>query len=121
MTEPGTRGRKELLAALQGMSGYMADHFYPPMIVSAEGKVDAERGGVGYSAALLPFLTAVGDNRAITLQSTRLEMARRAGSELYGDPPKYYDQNLALFGMGWIDKLYWFTSDGALEVRWRSR
>jgi endoglucanase len=121
MTDPQTRGRKELLAALQGMRSYMKDNFYPPMIVSAEGKVIAERGGVGYSAALLPFLKAVGDQRALTLQLSRLEIARQSSSALYGDPPRYYDQNLALFGTGWVDNLFRFTSGGALEVRWSSK
>jgi endoglucanase len=121
MADPKTRGRKELLAALQGMRNYMKDNFYPPMIVSAEGKVAGERGGVGYSAALLPFLTAVGDSRSFTLQSSRLENARKPQSNLYGDPPRYYDQNLALFGTGWVQKLFWFTSEGVLEVRWRSK
>jgi endoglucanase len=121
MTDPHTRGRKELLAALQGMRTYMKDNFYPPMIVSAEGKVTAERAGVGYSAALLPFLKTVGDDRALTLQLSRLEIARKPQSALYGDPPRYYDQNLALFGTGWVQDLFRFSAEGALEVRWRSR
>jgi len=121
MADPRTLGRNELLAALQGMRLYMKDSFYPPMIVSKEGKVAPDHGGVGYSAALLPFLKAVGDDRALTLQLSRLEIARQPQSALYGDPPRYYDQNLALFGTGWVQNLFWFTSDGALEVRWRSK
>ncbi len=121
MTDPHTRGRKELLAALQGMRTYMKDNFYPPMIVSAEGKVTAERAGVGYSAALLPFLKTVGDDRALTLQLSRLEIARKPQSGLYGDPPRYYDQNLALFGIGWVQDLFRFSAEGALEVRWRNK
>jgi endoglucanase len=122
MMDPRTRGRKELLDALQGMRVYMKDkeNFYPPMIVSVEGKA-AERAGVGYSAALLPFLSAQGDTRALTLQLSRLEIARKNRSGLYGNPPRYYDQNLALFGTGWMDNLFRFTPEGALEVRWRSK
>jgi endoglucanase len=121
MTDPHTRGRKELLAALHGMRSYMQDNFYPPMIVSADGKVAVERAGVGYSAALLPFLKGMGDNRALTLQLSRLDIARKPQSALYGDPPRYYDQNLALFGTGWVQNLFRFTPEGALEVRWRSK
>lgn len=122
MMDPRTRGRKELLDALQGMRAYMKDkdNFYPPMVVSVEGKA-GERAGVGYSAALLPFFSAQGDNRALTLQLSRLEIARKNRSGLYGNPPRYYDQNLALFGTGWIDNLFRFTPEGALEVRWRSK
>jgi endoglucanase len=121
MTDSHTRGRKELLAALQGMRTYMKDNFYPPMIVSVEGKVAADHAGVGYSAALLPFLKAVGDSKALTLQLSRLDVARKTQSALYGDPPRYYDQNLALFGTGWVQNLFRFTSEGALEVRWRNK
>jgi endoglucanase len=121
MTAPHTRGRKELLAALQGMRAYMKNNFYPPMIVSAEGKITADRAGVGYSAALLPFLRSQGDERALALQLSRLDIARTHQSGLYGDPPRYYDQNLALFGTGWIENLFSFTPEGALEVRWRSK
>jgi endoglucanase len=121
MADPHTRGRKELLASLRGMSSYMQTNFYPPMIVSADGKVGAEHAGVGYSAALLPFLKAVGDNRALTLQLSRLDIARRPQNTLYGDPPRYYDQNLALFGTGWVQNLFRFNAEGTLEVRWRSK
>lgn len=121
MMAPHTRGRKELLAALHGMSSYMHNNFYPPMIVSVEGKVGAERAGLGYSAALLPFLKVVGDSRAMSLQSSRLDISRKPQSNLYGDPPRYYDQNLALFGIGWVQNLFEFTAEGALEVRWRSK
>jgi endoglucanase len=103
------------------MSSYMQDNFYPPMIISAEGKVAAERAGVGFSAALLPFLKVVGDNKALTLQLSRLDIARSPQSALYGEPPRYYDQNLALFGSGWIQNLFRFTPEGQLEVRWRSK
>jgi endoglucanase len=121
MTAPRTRGRKELMAALQGMRGYMKDNFYPPMIVSADGKITADRAGVGFSAALLPFLKAQGDERALALQQSRLDIARKPQSGLYGDPPRYYDQNLALFGTGWIQNLFSFKPEGTLEVRWRSK
>jgi endoglucanase len=122
MLDPHTHGHKQILDALQGMHVYMTNqnNFYPPMIVSVEGKVE-ERAGVGYSAALLPFLSSQGDTRALTLQLSRLEIARKNGSGLYGNPPRYYDQNLAMFGVGWIDNVFRFTPEGALEVRWRSK
>jgi endoglucanase len=91
------------------------------MIVSAEGKVAADKAGVGYSAALLPFLKVLGDNRALTLQLSRLDIARKPESGLYGEPPRYYDQNLALFGTGWVEGRFRFTAEGALEVPWRSK
>ncbi len=121
MTDPHTRGRKQILAALNGMRGYMKDNFYPPMVVSVDGKAASEHAGVGYSAALLPFLKAVGDDRALTLQLSRLDIARKPQSGLYGDPPRYYDQNLALFGTGWVENLFSFNAEGMLEVRWRSK
>ena len=37
---------------------------------------------------------------------------------LYGSHPSYYDQNLALFGEGWQQQRYRFSSDGQLLLPW---
>jgi len=38
---------------------------------------------------------------------------------LLGDPPKYYDQNLALFALGWQEQRFRFAPDGTLRVQWK--
>jgi endoglucanase len=37
---------------------------------------------------------------------------------LYGNPAKYYDQNLALFALGAAERRYWFDSQGELKTSW---
>lgn len=121
MTDAATPGRKETLSALHGMRSYMKSNFYPPMIVAVDGKVTSATGPAGFSAALLPFLQAEGAAHALALQSSRLEIARSPRSGLYGEPPHYYDQNLALFGCGWQDRQFGFAADGTLQLRWRNK
>jgi endoglucanase len=38
---------------------------------------------------------------------------------LYGRPARYYDENLALFGTGWMERRFRFGREGELEVSWR--
>lgn len=85
-------------------------------------KIDAHAGGAtgiappGFSAALLPWLAALGEAEALSLQRRRLSAARQG--ELYGTTPGYYDQVLALFGTGWDEGRYRFDVQGRLLPRW---
>jgi len=49
----------------------------------------------------------------------RLRAVRVDG--LYGEPPAYYDQNLALFAEGFVGGRFGFRSDGSLKVEWEAR
>ena len=42
-------------------------------------------------------------------------------NDLYGEPPAYYDQNLALFGRGFVEGRFRFGADGALLTAWETR
>jgi endoglucanase len=44
---------------------------------------------------------------------------RDAASGLYGKDLAYYDQNLALFAIGFIDGRFRFGADGELNVEWK--
>jgi endo-1,4-beta-D-glucanase Y len=52
-------------------------------------------------------------------QEQQLAAAQRGG--LFGDPPAYYDQNLALFALGFMESRYRFTDEGALAPAWETR
>lgn len=78
-----------------------------------------ESGPAGYYAALLPLVELRGDADDVT--RLRVLLATRKRNGLYGTPPAYYDQCLALFGEGFVERRYWFSSEGRLEVRWESR
>jgi endoglucanase len=38
---------------------------------------------------------------------------------LYGNPARYYDQNLALFALGATERQFWFDADGTLRLAWK--
>lgn len=69
----------------------------------------------GFYAALLP----IAPPEARPALQEQLAMAQRDG--LYGAPPAYYDQNLALFALGFMESRYRFTDEGALAPAWESR
>ena len=53
------------------------------------------------------------------MSRVRSELKPQTG--LFGAPPKYYDQNLALFGLGFSQRQFWFGANGALELSWKSK
>lgn len=70
----------------------------------------------GYSGAVLPFLSALGDREALEAQSQRLRMA--AVKARLGVATNYYDEALILFGKGWLDRQYAFDEQGYLQPAW---
>ena len=71
---------------------------------------------IGYSGAMLPFLSALGDTATLDKQRARIhEAALRAKQN---DTTNYYDQVLILFGKGWLDGQYRFDEQGRLQPKW---
>jgi endo-1,4-beta-D-glucanase Y len=70
----------------------------------------------GFAAVLLAQAHARGDRE--TVQQLRDVLARSEADGLYGTPPAYYDQNLALFSEGFVSGRYRFELDGGLDVAW---
>ena len=73
--------------------------------------IKSDYSPIGYSGALLPFLSAAGDTPALEKQSTRVRTKQRG-------PTHYYDQALILFGKGWLDGQYRFDEQGRLQPKW---
>lgn len=105
-------GRKALLDTLAPMARYVRDQGYPPESIDILTGQASGPAPSGFSAAMLPFLRAVGDDKALQSQRMRLE-ARPLR------PTAYYEQTLALFGQGAFDGQYRFTATGQLIVRWK--
>jgi|GEM_PF-171178 len=118
LAPPSMPGAGAVLLAMPGMNAYLASHPLPPHVVSASGAVAAADGGVGFSAALLPYLAAWGSQTQQAQQENRLTALLDPKTGLYGSPPHYYDQNLALFAEGWLQKRYRFRANGTLQVPW---
>jgi endoglucanase len=121
MLDPGTTGRDEILKALPGMARYLHTHAIPPAKIRTDGTVEDPKSPVGFSAALLPYLSALSENNLENEQVARVQAGFNSKSGLYGTPAKYYDQNLILFAFGWKARQFWFDSQGALDLAWKSQ
>jgi endoglucanase len=74
---------------------------------------------VSFEAALIPFLLSSGEQAEATRlqQNVMAEISKSTG--LLDSPARYYDQNLALFALGWREQRFRFAPDGTLRVRWK--
>lgn len=119
MTDPSGRLHSQVLNAVAGMSGYLANHGAPPEKIGDQGIPLAQDGPVGFSAAVLPYLRAFPQSeKAGSMQVIRMSQQRDPGSGLYGRDVTYYDQNLALFATGYLDGRFRFGPGGELKVDW---
>jgi len=71
---------------------------------------------LGFSGAVLPFLSALDDKSSLEKQRARLRDAALSAKQ--GEPTNYYDQVLILFGKGWLDGQYRFDDQGRLQPKW---
>jgi endoglucanase len=101
------------------MEHYLQANAVPPEKVKQDGSVESSKGPVGFSAALMPFLAAIGEKNLENQQDSRLRSEFDTKTGLYGSPAKYYDQNLALFALGFTGRRFWFDSQGALQLSWK--
>ena len=120
MLDNSTEGRDALLKSLSGMTNYLHSNAIPPAKVRADGTIEDPRGPVGFSAALIPFAAAFHDEQILDQQMSRVRSEQKPQTGLFGAPPKYYDQNLVLFGLGFAERQFWFDPKGGLKLKWRS-
>ena len=73
---------------------------------------------IGFSGAVLPFLSALGETAALRQQQDRVATA--AGRAEWGETTHYYDQVLLLFGQGATEQRYRFNANGHLQPHWRT-
>ena len=120
MADPGTPGVRELLAQVAGMAAYLkGGAMTPPLEVNAAGEVVHADAPVGFSAAVMPYLQAVGLKAQAKVQADRLTVLHDGASGLYGRSAEYYDQNLVLFSTGFSEQRFRFGRDGKLAVKWK--
>lgn len=106
--------RQALVKALAPMGAFVKKNGYPPESIDILTGQAAKPGSTGFSAAVLPFLHALGDKSTTQTQLQRIQ----ARPPL---PDQYYAQVLSLFGLGWIDGVYRFTKNGQVQTRWKSK
>jgi endoglucanase len=79
--------------------------------------VKSEYSPIGFSGALLPYLSAIGDKPMLAHQLDRIRSA--AAKPQQADSTNYYDQILILFGTGWLEGRYRFDEKGRLHPQWQ--
>src|SRR5438445_8616546 len=89
-----------MLKALHGMARYLHTNAGPPSKVKPDGSIEDAKSPVGFSAALLPYLSALGEKNLENEQLSRVQSEFNSKTGLYGNPARYYDQKLVLFGLG---------------------
>ena len=104
--------RKRLLFHMGGMVRHLDRHHSPPLYVNTLAGWTAGKGPPGFLAAILPLLRTRGEERHLKFLLHALAMMRHKG--LYGTPPDYYDQVLALFGTGFLEGRFAFNAKGNL-------
>lgn len=117
MTAPQDPLRAGILTALGGMRRALAQSggMPPEKVVVQTGQANGT-GPLGFSAALLPYLRALGDDNLYQgqLRRVRSQLPEDGASEL----PVYYDMVLSLFALGWVEGRYRFLPDGRLALPW---
>jgi endo-1,4-beta-D-glucanase Y len=111
-------GRAEILRSVTGMANYLRHHDAPPERVGDDGQILSATGNVGFSAAMIPYLSALGEDALMSKQKARLQEQLDPITGLYGKDMRYYTQNLALFATGWVEARFGFDRNGDLVVAW---
>ena len=120
MLDGSTKDRDALFKSLAGMMTYLHTDAVPPAKVRPDGTIEDPKGPVGFSAALIPFAEALHEEQVVDQQMLRVRSEFKPQTGLLGAPPKYYDQNLALFGLGFAQRQFWFDPRGGLRLKWKS-
>ncbi len=111
MTDPADPLRRTLLDGLSGPASMLrAKSGFAEKIDTRLG-VGTGTPSPGFAAALLPYLSALGQPALAKAQLARIPAAGTLN---------YYDRALVLFGKGWMDRRYRFSADGRLLPAWSS-
>lgn len=120
MLGPDSSDRAAILKDLHGMADYLHANAVPPAKIRPDATVADPKSPVGFSAALVPYLSARSEANLVNEQSSRLQSEFDSKTGLYGNPSRYYDQNLILFALGWKSRQFWFDAQGRLQTAWHS-
>ena len=109
--------KPQLIRSLSGMRRYLLNNHGAlmekviPMTGTAKGIAPQ-----GFSAALLPYLQSLNENKLLAQQARLLN--QKMNGELIGESPTYYDQILSMFGQGWMGQRFRFSKTGQLIPAW---
>ncbi|WP_245639591.1 cellulose synthase complex periplasmic endoglucanase BcsZ [Paraburkholderia heleia] len=107
--------RASTLATFQPLADFVGTHGFPPERVdTTTGTPGPNEGNGGFSAAVAPYLAALGRSDLANAQ------AGRSRTLAQKSPPGYYSSVLMLFGLGYLDGFYRFDAQGRVAPAWTS-
>lgn len=112
---------KPIITALHGLARATKDGQAPPEQVRTITGQTQGAAPFGFSAALLPYLKATGQQSLLDAQRQRVETLQKQTllpENLQLRRPPYYDYVLTLFSLGWIEGRYQFQRNGRLQLLW---
>ncbi|HKT97886.1 MAG TPA: cellulose synthase complex periplasmic endoglucanase BcsZ [Paraburkholderia sp.] len=108
--------RSATLATFAPVSAFVAAHGFPPERVDTQtGAPGPSEGNGGFSAAVAPYLSALGRTDLADAQVARSRALAQKS------PPGYYSSVLMLFGLGYLQGLYHFDAQGRVAPAWTTR
>ena len=123
ITAPASPGYRAVLRATDGMGRYLRRRDIVPLRIDIRTGQGRGQAPVGFLAAMLPDLKALGERAVFASLHARLA-AFRVRDGLYARPPgyvpRYYQNVLVLFALGFLDGRYRFAGDGCLVVPWHT-
>ncbi|MFP4833598.1 cellulose synthase complex periplasmic endoglucanase BcsZ [Paraburkholderia sp. BR10879] len=107
--------RASTLATFRPLAEFVGAHGFPPERVdTTTGTAGPNEGNGGFSAAVAPYLSALGRS---DLANAQVDRSRTLAQK---SPPGYYSSVLMLFGLGYLDGLYHFDAQGRVAPAWTS-
>lgn len=92
-------------------SGRLPERCYP------DGRAPVGQAPAGIEAALLPFYQSLGARDLLAAAQERIRQSSTSG--MIGQPARYYEQVLTLFGQGWLEQRYRFDAYGRVRPQWQ--
>ena len=112
---------KPMLQALRGLAQATEKIGVPPEKVDVYTGAVSGTGPFGFSAALLPYLRASGQQALLRTQTERALSewdASLAPQRVEQQQPPYYDYVLSVFSTAWMDGRYRFLRTGHIQLQW---
>ncbi|MGV6857506.1 MAG: cellulose synthase complex periplasmic endoglucanase BcsZ [bacterium] len=93
---------------------------WPPRFSDSQTGERYGHGSPGFSAAVIPWLSAQENQQCLNRQNTRIANAEEppAANRHDNTMPNYYDENLKLFALNWQQGKLRFTRSGQLQPQW---
>jgi len=111
----------EVLKTIPGMSTYIRANRQPPENVLVTSGTVTGQAPFGFSAAVLPYLKALGATQLFEEQAQRarrMQVASASDRTMFPVRPPYYDYALSLFAFGWTEDRYQFLQNGQAKFYW---